>query len=84
MRLVPERIDAAWIGTLADEDLTDVEARLHARFNILDNKEKHLRGGRYNLMRGPQELVHAWDRWSRVRSAMQFRTLTPRTLAPKE
>ena len=84
MRLVPERLDAAWIGTLADEDLTDVEARLHARFTILDNKEKNLRGGRYNLMRGPEELVLAWDRWSRVRSAMTSRTLTPRILAPKE
>ena len=84
MRLVPDKIDGTWIDTLADEDLIDVEARLHARFAALDNKEKKLRGPRYVLMRGPEELILAWDRWSRVRSATQRRTLVPRRLEIKE
>ena len=43
MRLVPERISAAWIGTLTDDDLVDVEARLHARFVDLERREKKSR-----------------------------------------
>ena len=78
MRLVPERIDKAWIDTLEDVDLIDVEARLRAKFDLLDGREKRARGNRYNLMRGPEDLVLAWDRWSRVCSAMQRRTLSAR------
>jgi hypothetical protein len=77
MRVVPERIDAAWISTLADEDIIAIEARLQARFAILDSREKKLRGQSYNLMRGPADLVLAWDRWSRIRSARQSRKLQP-------
>ena len=78
MRLVPDRINATWIKTLADEDLVDIEERLYGRFLILDNKEKKLRGGRYVMFRGPEELLTAWDRWCRVRNALQFRSLTAR------
>ena len=85
MRLVPERIDKAWITSLADEDLIDVEARLRARFDVLDIREKKARGRGYNLMRGPEDLVLAWDRWSRVCSAMQARTLLARRVkAPRD
>ena len=51
MRLVPERISAAWIGTLTDDDLVDVEARLHARFVDLERREKKSRGAKYDLLR---------------------------------
>lgn len=78
MRLVPDRINGTWIKTLADEDLIDVEERLYGRFLILDNKEKKLRGGRYLMFRGPAELLTAWDRWCRVRNALQFRSLVAR------
>jgi len=78
MRLLPERINAAWISTLADEDLLDIETRLYDRFTALDTRHKRLRGGAYNLMRGPTELIDAWDRWSRVSVATRTRSLVPR------
>ena len=78
MRLVPERIDKAWIATLANDDLIDIEARLRTKFDVLDAREKKSRGNKYNLMRGPEDLVLAWDRWSRVCSAMRARTLLAR------
>jgi hypothetical protein len=78
MRLVPEKINAAWINTLADDDLIDVEARLHERFTVLDSRHKRLRGGEYSLMRGPTELIDAWDRWSRVSMAARTRSLVTR------
>ena len=82
MRLVPERINAVWLSTLTDQDLIDVEARLHARFTVLDIREKKAQGKHYNLMRGPEALVTAWDRWGRVNSAMRARTLEPRRVRP--
>ena len=78
MRLLPARINAAWIDTLADDDLIDVEARLHERFTVLDSRHKRLRGGEYSLMRGPTELIDAWDRWSRVSMAARTRSLVTR------
>jgi hypothetical protein len=78
MRLVPERINAAWIKTLEDEDLIAVEERLYGRFQALDNKEKKRRGGRYLMFNGPAELLTAWDRWCRVRNALQGRSLAAR------
>ena len=78
MRLVPDRIDKTWIGSLADDDLIDIEARLRTKFEILDAREKKSRGNKYNLMRGPEDLVLAWDRWSRICRAMQARTLLSR------
>ena len=41
MRLVPERINTDWIGTLTDDDLIDVEARLHTKFALLERREKN-------------------------------------------
>ena len=70
MRLVPERIDKEWISSLADDDLIDVEARLRSKFDVLDLREKKARGNSYNLMRGPEDLVLAWDRWNRICRAM--------------
>lgn len=78
MRLVPEKINAAWISTLADEDLLDVESRLYERFAVLDRRHKQLRGRDYNLMRGPTALIDAWDRWSRVAVATKTRSLIVR------
>jgi len=78
MRLVPERISAAWIGTLTDDDLVDVEARLHARFVDLERREKKSRGAKYDLLRSPPDVMDAWDRWSRVNTATRGRALNPR------
>jgi hypothetical protein len=78
MRVVPERISMVWIDTLTNEDLLDVEARVHARFSLLERREKKLKGDRYQLMRGPAELMEAWDRWSRLQAATRERKLNPR------
>jgi hypothetical protein len=68
----------AWIETLSDVDLLDVEARVHAKFSVLERREKKARGDKYQLMRGPADLMDAWDRWSRLLSATRERSLNPR------
>ena len=78
MRVVPDRISMAWIETLSDIDLLDVEARVHAKFSVLERREKKARGDKYQLMRGPADLMDAWDRWSRLLSATRERSLNPR------
>lgn len=78
MRVVPDRISRDWITTLTDVDLIDVEARVHAKFALLERREKKLRGSKYQLMRGPAELMDAWDRWSRINAATRERSLNPR------
>lgn len=78
MRLIPSRINKAWIGTLADDDLLDIEARLHDRFEVIDQRHRRTLKGSYILMRGPEELVTAWDRWSRVNVAAKARSLVPK------
>ncbi|PHX96910.1 MAG: hypothetical protein CK531_05985 [Gemmatimonadetes bacterium] len=83
MRLIPTRINAAWIGTLTDDDLLDIEVRLHERFSVLDQRHRRVAKERYNLMQGPVELIDAWDRWSRVNTAAKGRALVPRVM-PKE
>ena len=68
-----------WIETLSNEDLLDVEARVHAKFNVLERREKKERGEKYQLMMrgGSAELMEAWDRWSRILSATRERSLVP-------
>jgi hypothetical protein len=78
MRVLPDRISLAWIETLTDVDLLDVEARVHARFTVLERREKRARGDKYQLMRGPADLMEAWDRWSRLLAATRERSLNPR------
>lgn len=78
MRVLPERVNTAWIETLSDDDLLDVEERVHKTFSTLERREKKLRGDRFQLMRGPEELLNAWDRWSRLLNATRERSLKPR------
>ena len=78
MRVVPEQISRNWIDTLSDEDLVDVEARLHTKFSTLEKREKKARGARFDMMRASAELVDAWDRWSRLLNATRERSLIPR------
>lgn len=79
MRVVPEKISLKWIETLSNEDLLDVEARVHAKFAVLERREKKERGEKYQLMMrgGSAELMEAWDRWSRILSATRERSLVP-------
>jgi hypothetical protein len=78
MRPVPEHISQTWIESLSNPDLIDIEARLHANFALLERREKKARGYRYELCRGPADLMAAWDRWSRISTATRDRALTPR------
>lgn len=78
MRLVPQQISMEWIGTLTNEDLLDVESRVYSQFDVLNKREKKLRGDKYQLMRGPAELMDVWDRWSRLNAAARERALNPR------
>ena len=81
MRPVPERISRAWIDTLSDEDLVDIEHRLHDRFLTLERREKKSMGARFTMMRAPADLLDAWDRWSRLLNAARERALVLRKLA---
>jgi hypothetical protein len=79
MRVVPEKISMKWIETLSDADLIEVEARVHAKFALLERREKKERGEKYQLMMrgGSAELMEAWDRWSRILAATRERSLVP-------
>ena len=80
MRPVPEMISRQWIDTLSDDDLVDIEARLHARFVTLERREQKSRGESYNFMRAPADVLQAWDRWSRLLNATRERALVTRKL----
>jgi hypothetical protein len=77
MRL-PERITYKWMGTLDDDALLTAEARLQVAFAAEEKAHRHVVGDRYELMRGPAELLGAWDRWSRVNTETRSRNLNPR------
>lgn len=74
----PERLSLAWMDSLSDADLIDVEYTARAKFYLLERREKKVRGDKYLLMRGPAELMDAWDRWSRILSATRDRSLKPK------
>ncbi|MCX5767253.1 MAG: hypothetical protein NTZ43_08545 [Gemmatimonadetes bacterium] len=78
MRRVPEKINKAWIETLADAEVLEVEAWLYDKFETLDRKQKKLRGRDYNLLQGPTTLIDAWDRWSRMVAVTKSRSLVVR------
>ena len=84
MRIVPDVITAAWIKTLTDADLLDVEGRLHQQLAVIERREKKLRGEKYHLFRGPADQLDAWDRWSRLNSVARERSLKPTRNAPVE
>lgn len=81
MRPVPDRISREWIDSLTDQDLVDVEHRLHDRFMTLERREKKSMGARYTLMRAPADLLDVWDKWSRILNAARERALVTRKLA---
>lgn len=81
MRPVPERISREWIDTLSDQDLVDIEARLHDRFKTLERREKKSMGSRFTMMRAPADLLDAWDKWSRILNVTRERALVTRKLA---
>lgn len=78
---VPPRITATWIDSLSDENLLLAELRLKNAFAKEERAEKRRLGRAYDLMRGPAELMLAWDRWSRVNAATRTRKLNPTRVA---
>jgi hypothetical protein len=78
MRVVPENVSWTWIQTLSDEDLIDAERRMHAKFALLERREKKAMGAKYELRRGSAELFAAWDRWGRLANAARERSLRTR------
>lgn len=79
---IPGRITAMWIDSLTNDDLLMAESRLKKVFAQRERVEKGRLGGAYDLMRGDAELMSAWDRWTRVNSAIRTRGLTPSRVRP--
>jgi hypothetical protein len=77
---LPDRITYDWMGTLDDDALLTAELSLHRLFADQEAAQRQRLGERYELMRGPAELLSAWDRWSRVNRETRERKLNPRPL----
>jgi hypothetical protein len=78
---LPDRITYDWMGTLDDDSLLDAEWSLHQVFTDEEAAQRRRLGDRYDLMRGPAELLSAWDRWSRVNRETRQRKLNPRRVS---
>ena len=74
--MLPLRVDARWISSLADTDLLVAEDALHEDFRVQERTEKARSGGRYMLLNGPSGLVNAWLRWLLVSNAARTRGLS--------
>ena len=72
---VPEHITPKWIDSLGNDSLLDAESSLHKIFSTLEQEEKARGGANYNMMHGSADLMAAWDRWSRVSTAVRARGL---------
>ena len=79
--MLPDRLTAAWIATLADTQLLQVESDLHGKFFVEETDEKRRRGGSYTLLQGPEPLVTAWLRWMMVNTEARTRGLVIRRRA---
>ncbi len=76
--VLPDRLTASWIATLANTQLVDIESRLHGTFSGAELREKRRRGVRYVLLQGPEALVTAWHRWAMVNNEVRARGLVIR------
>jgi hypothetical protein len=75
---IPERVNAAWMATLGDEQLANAEQELHAIFQKHETTEKNRRGSRYAVLEGPEVLVNAWLQWCMVSNEARSRGLITR------
>ena len=75
---IPDRVNAAWMATLGDEQLADAEEELHAIFRKHESVEKGRRGSRYTVLEGPEVLVNAWLQWCMVSNEARSRGLIAR------
>ena len=72
---LPEYITTKWIDSLGNDSLLEAELSLHKIFSALEQEEKAQGGANYSMMRGSADLMAAWDRWSRVSTAVRARGL---------
>ena len=75
---LPDRITYDWLVALDDDALLTAERTLHQTFTDEEGTQRRRLGDRYELMRGPAELLSAWDRWSRANTEARHRKLNPR------
>ena len=73
--MVPEKMNPSWIAGLNNEQLVKTERQLHREFNKHDAEEKKVKGHKYVLLRGPETLVMAWNRWQMIRTEASWRGL---------
>lgn len=76
MITLPDKVNASWIATLGDKQLVDAEKQLHTLFVAAETTEKKRAGSRYEMMRGPAELMDAWLRWLLVNNETKNRGVT--------
>jgi hypothetical protein len=82
--VLPEKVNARWIASLGDEQLLEAEHLLHNAFAAEEAAEKRRKGARYTLLRGPESLVSAWNRWLLVRNATDSRgVIVHRAFSPR-
>ncbi len=72
---IPDRVNARWIDTLANEQLLRAESQLHAEFFKQETAEKKRCPSGYVMLEGPEPLVSAWLRWSLVNNETRTRGL---------
>jgi len=75
MKALPAQVNASWIATLGDKQLMEAEAALHAIFSKEELAEKKRAGARYQMMRGPESLMSAWQRWLLVNNEVRARNV---------
>ena len=75
---MPEKINAKWVDSLSDADLVQAEYDLRGALQKQETAERKRRGAAYQLLRGPEALTQAWNRWSFVGNALRLRGLRVR------
>ena len=73
--ILPGTVNSRWIQSLGTDQLREAEGLLHAVFLKEETAEKERTGARYKLLRGPESLVSAWNRWLLVNNATRTRNL---------
>lgn len=71
--ILPEKVNSRWIASLGTDQLVEAEGLLHAEFLREETAEKGRTGARYKMLRGPESLVSAWNRWLLVNNETRTR-----------
>ena len=71
--ILPTNVNFRWISSLGIDQLIEAEALLHAEFLKEETAEKQRTGAKYKMLRGPESLVCAWNRWLLVSNAARTR-----------